>query len=98
MIKDTAQLREIDHMRPIVQYIKKNLEKGYKIPDLKWALISQGYSKIEVDKAIKMVTDHMEIDQRKKQEIEEARKKVEVSTKVEPIFEEKRSFWKRIFG
>ena len=34
-----------------VTYIKKNLQKGYNKDSLKWALISQGNSRQEVDKA-----------------------------------------------
>lgn len=37
----------------LVSYIKKNLRKGYTLDSLKWALIRQGYSKIEVEKAMK---------------------------------------------
>lgn len=37
----------------LVDYFKKNLKKGYTKESLRWALINQGYSKIEVEKAIK---------------------------------------------
>jgi hypothetical protein len=38
----------------LVDYVKKNLKKGYTLDSLKWALINQGYSKFEVEKAIKL--------------------------------------------
>lgn len=34
-----------------VNYIKRNLEKGYNKDSLKWALINQGNTRAEVDKA-----------------------------------------------
>lgn len=37
----------------LVDYFKKNLRKGYTKESLRWALLNQGYSKIEVEKAIK---------------------------------------------
>ena len=33
-------------------YVKKNIKKGYTKDSLRWALINQGYSRIEVEKAI----------------------------------------------
>ena len=38
-------------------YIKKNLKKGYTKESLKWALINQGYSRIEIEKAISRVDE-----------------------------------------
>lgn len=40
-------------MKEIVQYIKKNLKKGYTKESLKWALVNQGYSNFEIRRAIK---------------------------------------------
>ena len=42
-------------MDEITDYIKVNLKKGYTKESLRWALINQGYSKIEVERAIKRV-------------------------------------------
>jgi hypothetical protein len=42
-------------MDEITTYIKKNLRKGYTKESLRWALLNQGYSKIEVEKALKKV-------------------------------------------
>ncbi len=46
-------LKRKGYMRELVEYIKKNLKKGYTKESLKWALINQGYSRLEVEKAIK---------------------------------------------
>lgn len=45
----------MDKVKPysgqIVDYLKKNLRKGYTKESLKWALVNQGHSKLEIDKA-----------------------------------------------
>lgn len=85
------ELREIDQLKPLIEYFKKNIKKGYEIEDLKWALIAQGNSRVAVEKAMKYVT-----------ELQEAQKKKEIPVKTEiqtPIVvqpEEKKSFWQRI--
>jgi hypothetical protein len=44
-----------DTISPIVNYIEKNMKKGYSMDSLRWALVNQKYSKIEIDKAIKII-------------------------------------------
>ena len=43
-----------DHIQQLADYIKKNLSKGYNLDSLRFSLISQGYSKISVEKAIEI--------------------------------------------
>jgi hypothetical protein len=43
----------------LINYIKKNLKKGYTKESLRWALINQDYSKLEVEKAIKRVDQEL---------------------------------------
>ena len=43
----------------LVEYIKKNLKKGYTRESMKWALINQGYSRMEVDKALEKAEREM---------------------------------------
>ena len=76
----------------LVDYIKKNLDKGYKIADLKWALVQQGHSKLEVEKAVKEVNDLIALQKPKKEEPHP-----EALQKPEPIFEEKKGFF-NVFG
>jgi hypothetical protein len=47
--------REKGLVNELVDYIKSNLKKGYTKDSLRWALVNQGYSRMEVDKAIKRV-------------------------------------------
>ncbi|MFA4952912.1 MAG: hypothetical protein WC584_01700 [Candidatus Pacearchaeota archaeon] len=35
----------------LIEYFKKNISKGYSSETLKWALIKQGYSRVEIDRA-----------------------------------------------
>ena len=51
-----------DYIGELSEYIKKNLKKGYTIDSLRWALIDQGHSKMEVTKAIKKVQDELARD------------------------------------
>lgn len=90
---DLVRNRESDRVKPLVDYLKKNLDKGYKIQDLKWALVNQGHSKIEVDKATKIVSDYMEAQRNKPAPKPEP--KVEV---MEPEAQEKKGFFKKLFG
>jgi hypothetical protein len=88
----SSSLREGDRVKPIVAYLEKNLAKGYKPQDLKWALVKQGYSRIEVDKALKHVEEIRAL--RKPASVPMPEPKVEIM----PEPEEKKSFWKKLFG
>ena len=46
-------------MQELSDYIRKNLKKGYTKESLRWALVSQGHSKLEVEKAIKKVDEDL---------------------------------------
>ena len=85
------ELREIDSIKSLIDYIQKNLNKNYKLEDLKWALINQGHSRVSVDKAINYV---QELEKIKKPKQEEPKPEV---LKVEPVqVEEKKSLWQKI--
>lgn len=52
-------MRESDYIQQIVNYIKKNLAKGYTIDSLRWALINQDYSRTIVEKAIEIANQQL---------------------------------------
>lgn len=88
-----------NYLQEIVEYIKKNLKKGYTKESLKWALVSQGYSRLEVEKAIKRVDEELAssapILRTKpiiKYEIIEPK---DYSVKKPSFF---RSLWRKVFG
>ena len=78
----------------LAEYVKKNLSKGYTLESLRWALVSQGHSLVQVDKAVGLVKAQLtpvqpKIEQPVSQPIIE-------DLQVEP--EEKKGFWARLFG
>ncbi|HIG51952.1 TPA: hypothetical protein EYQ19_00795, partial [Candidatus Pacearchaeota archaeon] len=47
--------KEANRIKELMDYFRKNLEKGYSVESLKWALVSQGNSKREILKALQIV-------------------------------------------
>lgn len=52
-------MRHEDYMKKLTDYFRKNLKKGYTPESLKWALVSQGYSRTAVERAIEQVHREM---------------------------------------
>ncbi|MBT3404802.1 hypothetical protein HN832_02275 [archaeon] len=52
-------MRESEQRKKIVEYLKRNLKKGYTLDSLRWALINQDYSKVLIENAIDKV--HQEL-------------------------------------
>ncbi len=87
-------MRKEAYITNLVDYVKKNLKKGYTKESLKWALVNQGHSKIEVEKAMKIVEEQLANEApilETKPEI-----KVEIVEPKQP--EEKKSWLKKLFG
>lgn len=87
MVENTYKTRLVD-------YIKKNLRKGYPTDTLKIALINQGYMRPTVDEAIQEAIKQLA------SEAPAIKEKPEIEHEIiidEPITE-KKSFWKRLFG
>lgn len=51
--------RPEDHVQQLAEYIKKNIAKGYTPESLKFSLMSQGYSRISVEKAIETANSQL---------------------------------------
>jgi len=82
-----------DSKRTLVEYVKKNLKKGYTLDSLKWALIKQGYSRSLVEEALSIANKELS------DEAPVIRDKPEIKHEVvEEFHEPKKSFWKRLFG
>lgn len=87
--------RRKNYINELVEYIKNNLRKGYTKESLKWALINQGHSKLEVEKALKIV------DEKLASEAPILKTKPEIKYEAVPAIEskeEKKSFLRRWFG
>lgn len=90
----------LDYTKQLTDYLKKNLKKGYTKDSLKWALINQGHSRFEVERAFNKLDDDLSRKApvlKTKPEItrEVLEPKKEVTFK--PA-EERRPLWKKFFG
>lgn len=86
-----------NYIQELKEYIKKNLRKGYTKESLRWALINQGHSRVEVDKAIKKVEEELAKEAPILQTKPEIKYEV-LEEKEEKETPKKKSFFKRIFG
>ncbi|MDP3881276.1 MAG: hypothetical protein Q8Q31_00145 [Nanoarchaeota archaeon] len=87
-------VRKSNYIGELVAYIKKNLKKGYTSESLKWALVNQGHSKNEVEKALNQV------DAELANEAPVLHTKPVIAYEViEPkgVIVKKKSWWKKVF-
>lgn len=78
----------------LIEYLKRNLKKGYTLDSLKWGLVRQGYSRAIIDLAIKEMNEEMSIQApvlKEKPTI-----KYEVLDAYDNPIEVKKPFWKRV--
>jgi len=75
-------------MDELVDYIRRNLRKGYTRESLRWALINQDYSKIAVEKALKKV----DFELAESAPILKTRPEIKYEV-VEPVPEKKKRKW-----
>ena len=83
------------YKKKIIDYLKKNMRKGYPVITLKFALINQGYLRTMVDEAIEQAIKEMA------KEAPVLKDKPQIATEV--ILEEqppvkKKSWLRRLFG
>jgi len=89
-------MAESDYIRKIVNYLKKNLGKGYTLDSLKWALIHQGYSRATVERAVEQT--NRELAKEAPILKEKPTIKYEVIDEYDNPITIKKSFWRRFFG
>ncbi|MEM2089839.1 MAG: hypothetical protein QXL88_01985 [Candidatus Pacearchaeota archaeon] len=96
-MKKSMVVRKEDYLPQIVEYLRKNIQKGYKIDQLKWALINQGHSRVLVNKAIEIIEKEFpKVAKKEEQKVESLQ--TEEQPKTEIIEEKKRSFFFKLFG
>lgn len=86
--------RPEDHIQQLANYFKKNIAKGYTLDSLTFSLLSQGYSRISIYKAIELANEQLAAIAPIMQE------KPQITYKVIPEdyeTEEKESFFKKLF-
>ncbi len=93
--------KPIDITSQLAGHIKKNLEKGYNQDTLRFSLISQGYSRITVEKALEKANQELA------KKVPEVKEKPRIIYKIigednKPIkiseIKPKESFWRWLFG
>lgn len=88
--------KEETYIDSTVNYIKKNLIKGYNRESLKWALMSQGKPRMEVEKAFRQADAEISRDA---QLARQQQASMAPPPMIETIQEEpKRGFLSRLFG
>ncbi len=84
-----------NYLGELSEYIKKNLKKGYTKESLKWALVNQGHSRMEVEKALKQTEEELA------REAPVLKTTPSIIYEAEPIKETpvpEKPFWKKWFG
>jgi len=89
-------MEKTDYRKKLVNYFKKNLKKGYTTESLKWALISQGYSRTAVETAIEEL--NKELARQAPVLKEKPVIKYEIIDENDQPITVKKPFWKRFFG
>ena len=85
--------REVEgYIRQLANYIKKNVSKGYTSESLRWALVNQGYSRLEVSRAIELANKELALEAPKF--IEKPIIKVDTSVEMPKIA--KLTFWQKV--
>ena len=84
------------YRKKIIEYMQKNLKKGYTLESLKWALIGQGYSRTSVEFGVQELNKELA---RKAPLLKEKPviKHEIIGENDEPITIKTR-WWKRMFG
>lgn len=88
--------KEPTYIDTLSNRIKLNLKKGYNRESLKWALVNQGHSRIEVDKAFRQAELEISKDTQmaRQQQIAMAPPPMIIPVEEEP----RKGFFARLFG
>lgn len=90
----------VNYIEQLAEYILSNLEKGYTEDALRFSLVTQGYTRISVDKAIDLANKQLA------KEIPPIKEKPQIKYRIilddSKVIErevdiDKKPFWKRLF-
>ncbi|MGV8142571.1 MAG: hypothetical protein ACP5NS_02950 [Candidatus Pacearchaeota archaeon] len=88
--------KEETYIDNTVNYIKKNLQKGYQKESLKWALMNQGKPRMEIEKAFRQAESELA---REAQMARQNAASMAPPPMITPVEEEpKKGFLARLFG
>ncbi len=88
-------MRREEYKARLVEYFKKNFKKGYTEDSLRWALVSQGYSRSLIDSALEKA--HKELAEEAPILKEKPTITYEVLDENNVPVEIKKPWWKRLF-
>lgn len=88
-------MKESEYRKKLTDYLRKNMSKGYNIESLRWALVSQGYTRTDIDKAIEEVNREMEAAKKKLEEKPVVKYEV-FDNDNQQVYPQK-PWWKKIF-
>ncbi len=88
--------KEETYIDNTVNYIKKNLQKGYNKESLKWALMNQGKPRMEIDKAFRQAEAELARDAQLARQRQASMAPPPMITPVEES--PKKGFLSRLFG
>jgi hypothetical protein len=89
--------RPKSQVRQLVDYIKKNLTKGYTLDSLRFSLMAQGYSRLSINEAIDIANKELAADVPPMQEKPQIIHRIMEESPEENPSAFKR-FFKKIFG
>ena len=81
--------RENTRRTKLVEYLRSNLAKGYSADSLKWALIRQGNSRVDVEYAIEQVKGEIS-----KKIAEQEKPKIAQESYEDVVVVEEKPWWK----
>jgi len=93
--------REFDYIQQLVNYIKKNLSKGYTLDSLKFSLMDQGYSRTAISRAIKLANEDLakKLPKLKEKPVIKVTPNPELANKIKkPENNSRTSFLKKLFS
>jgi hypothetical protein len=82
--------------RKLINYFKKNLTKGYTSDSLRFALMSQGYTRTAVETALEVA--NKELAEKAPVLKEKPKIKYEIIDQYNKPVQIKKPWWKRLFG
>jgi len=86
---------EGSYKRKIIDYLKKNMKKGYPVQTLRFALIGQGYLRPMIDESIEVAIKEMAREAPVLKEKPQIEHEVVVDNTPVPV---KKSWWRRLLG
>jgi SOS response regulatory protein OraA/RecX len=84
-------------MSQVTSYIKKNLKKGYTQEALRWALVNQGHSKLEIEKAFQKVEEELALTAPVLKTKPKITYSIHTDQDTSQVDLKKKPFWKRWF-